>query len=85
MKVQYVGTLKIFIKKSFTSNEGEEVEYFVGYFVNDEEDDVLIINTKQDLGELVDQHGVIDIELQNDGKKKLISFKTPQARTSNRE
>jgi len=85
MKVFYNGSLEIFIKKGFTSNTGEEVEYNEAYFVSQDEDDVLKINTKQDLSKLKGQTGIVEIEQQKDGKMKLISFKTPQSRKSSED
>jgi len=85
MKSFFNGSLEIFIKKGFTSNTGEEVEYYEAYFLSADEDDVLKINTKQDLSAQKDSVGVAEIEMQKDGKLKLISFKSPHSKRSNNE
>jgi len=76
MPVTFEGTLKIFVKKQF-EKDGETVEYYEAYFVGVDENDndqVLKCNTKQDLSDQVDKHGVARLQLQQNGKLSLKSF-----------
>jgi len=76
-KVNAEGTLKIFVKKSFTSREGETVEYSTAYFLcehEDADDEVLVVNTKQDLSGQIDKTGHLTLEVRPDGKLALVRF-----------
>jgi len=75
MPVFFDGELKICVKKSFENNEGETIEYYELYFVSNDGDNVLKINSKQDLSNLVDKSGVAELEMQEGRKPRLISFK----------
>jgi len=80
MEISFQALLKIFIPVSFTSGDGELVEYFTGYFLteNDQgEPSVIVVNTKTDLLKFIDEMGIAKIRIQDDGKKKLLSF-TPR-------
>jgi len=71
-------TLKIFVPKSF-EKEGETIEYNVAYFLQKDADDnesVLIVNTKQDISDDLDKTGTIKVRLGTNGKLSLISFTT---------
>lgn len=70
------GTLKIFVSKSF-EKDGETIEYNTAYFLVEREDgeDVLIVNTKQDLTDMIDVKGKIEVRVGTNGKLGLISFK----------
>lgn len=64
-------------QKSFDTNEGEHVEYNEGYFQHKEEDgtySVVKVNTKQDLVPLLGKIGNAKIQVQENGKFKLVSF-----------
>jgi len=76
MPVKFEGTLKMFVRKSFTDKQGVLVEYFVAYFLGvteDDRDEVLVANTKKDFSKSVDKTGVVHLELQN-GKLSLKDF-----------
>jgi len=78
MPVFFEGTLKIFIKKQFTTDEGELVEYYEAYFVARDEDgneSVFKINTKKDLKIAEGKSGVVEISMQEGKKPSLVSFK----------
>jgi len=84
MEISITAILKIFIPVSFTAEGGELVEYFQAFFLTENEDgdpSVVQLNTKVDLRKHIDDVGVAKIRIQDDGKKKLLSF-TP--RTVNR-
>lgn len=77
MPVKFEGTLKIFVKKQFTSKDGENVEYYEAYFLGVDENDndqVLKCNTKQDLSDCVEKHGTAHLEIQQNGKISLKRF-----------
>jgi len=76
-KVNAEGTLKIFVKKGFTSKEGETVEYNTAYFLCEGEDgdaEVIVVNTKQDLAGKIDEHGHLTLQVRPDGKLSLVRF-----------
>jgi len=70
------GTLKIFVGKSF-EKDGETVEYNTAYFLTEgekESQDVLVVNTKQDLSKQIGLDGDIVVRVGNNGKLGLVSF-----------
>jgi len=75
MPVFFEGALKICVYKTFESNEGETVEYFEMYFVDPSETNVLRVTSKKDLRKEIDKSGVVELNMQKDGKPKFISFK----------
>lgn len=67
-------------QKGFTSNTGEDVEYQEAYFQYEDENgilDVAKVNTKQDMVPHLGKEGFVKIEVQENGKLKLVSF-TPR-------
>jgi hypothetical protein len=78
MPVKFEGQLRIFVKKAFESKDGEAVEYFEAYFVgvdDEDNDQVLKINTKTDLSAMLEKHGTVSMEVQSNGKMRLLSFR----------
>lgn len=72
------GELRIFIEKSF-EKDGETVEYYVAYFLIEDEDgkeDVLVVNTKQDLKGETGKTGDIQVRVGREGKLSLVAFRT---------
>jgi len=70
------GELKVFIQKSFTTNEGETVEYNEAYFLteDDGQQSLVKVNTKQDLNAMIGKTGTVKLRTSAEGKTKLISF-----------
>jgi len=63
--------------KSFTGKDGEEVNYQEVYFQYEDEDgnpSVVQVNTKQDMIAALGTDGVMKINVNEQGKKKLVSF-----------
>jgi len=88
MPVFFEGVLKLIGKKSFTSNEGEHVEYFELYFQGvDKKGDpaVLKVNSKQDLTDWIDQRGMVELQTRDDGKPKFVSFTASRSGRGSKE
>jgi len=87
MKTYVEGELKIVSKQSFAGENGETVEYFENY-LKDDEDEMLIFNSKKDFTESEGKHGVAVLGVKKYGKDVKVSFvdfipgaemETPQA------
>lgn len=79
MKVFYDCTLFAFNPHKFKDNNGEDVSYNQAVFLNENEDgsrEVIQLNTKLELKDSLDKKGVLELEIDSQGKQKprILSF-----------
>jgi len=77
MPLTFEGQLQIFVKKSFENKEGEHIEFYEAYFVgedNEGNDQVLKVNTKQDLSVMKGRVGTAHVQVMDGGKMRLVKF-----------
>jgi len=81
MNIELRAILAAIAEKAFTGESGEAVTYNEIYFQYEDDDGSMAVskvNTKQDLKGQLRQKGVAKISVQENGKMKLVSFKSTE-------